>query len=265
MENDIKDYKQLVESFSYQTLPVEDRTVIEGHLHTLQSQSTQKTDELKRILTQLTAARFWPTHTHKEAPAIGNAKADFVNQIHTLKGSLSQLHGMLQAVGTRWDQISTQLQGNGSSSQANTFLAEAIVPAELEKIRDTLTSIAGRLVTLENEVTRPKEVILEQIDAIVAENVQSVVLASTGDVQAKPPAPRATLTDEQLRTLRILQENAVATGQQVARLSQEVTQMATRNDQLQTENMQLQAENAQLRQQIEEVSPCTLCRAIDRP
>ncbi|KAI0747032.1 hypothetical protein C8Q80DRAFT_815112 [Daedaleopsis nitida] len=255
MENDIKDYKQLVESFSYQALPADDRSVIEGHLHTLQGQMAQKLEELKKILTQLTNAKFWPTHTHRQAPALDqyNGNPEVASQIQTVKESVLQLHSMFQAVGTRWEQISTQLQSNGSSSQANTFLAEAIVPAELEKIRDTLSSIENRLGTLESEIARPKEVILEQVDAIVAENVQAVVLASTGNVQAQPPAPRAALTDEQLRTLQVLQQNAAATGQQVARLSQEITQLAARNDQLQTENMQLQAENAQLRQQLEEL------------
>ncbi|RPD56964.1 hypothetical protein L227DRAFT_633021 [Lentinus tigrinus ALCF2SS1-6] len=253
MDNDIKDYKQLVDSFSYGTLPAEDRTVIEGHLHTLQSQLGQKSDELKKILTQLTAAKFWPTHTTKQPPGSGQetVNAEIASQIQTLKGSVSQLHTMLQAVRTRWDEVLAKLQSDGNSS-ANTFLAEAIVPTELEKIRDTLTSIEERLGSVENEVTRPKEVFLEQVDAIVAENAQSVILASTGNVHAQPPAPRAALTDEQLKMLQILQQNAAATAQQVNQLSKQVTQLAAHNDQLKTESMQLQGENAQLRQQLEE-------------
>ncbi|TFK86668.1 hypothetical protein K466DRAFT_492393 [Polyporus arcularius HHB13444] len=255
MDNDIKDYRQLVESFSYSTLPAEDRTVIEGHLHTLQSQLGQKSDDLKKILTQLTAAKFWPTHTHRQPPGSGqdNVNPEVAHQIQTLKGSVSQLHAMLQAVRTRWDQVLAQLQSDGNSSQPNTFLAEAIVPPELEKIRDTLTSIEERLGAMESEVTRPKEVFLEQVDAIVAENAQSIVLASTGNVHAQPPAPRAALTDEQLKMLQTLQHNAAVTGQQVNQLSAQVTQLATHNDQLKTESMQLQAENAQLRQQLEEM------------
>ena len=64
---------------------------------------------------------------------------------------------------------------------------------------------------------------------------------------------RAALTDEQLKMLQTLQQNAAATAQQVNQLSKQVTQLATHNDQLKTESMQLQAENAQLRQQLEEV------------
>ena len=254
MDNDIKDYKQLVESFSYSALPAEDRTVIEGHLHTLQSQLGQKSDELKKLLTQLTNAKFWPTHTNKQPPGSGQDNVDpgLASQIQTLKGSISQLHTMLQAVRTRWDQVLAKLQTDGNSS-ANTFLAEAIVPSELEKIRDTASTIEQRLGSMENEVMRPKEVFLEQVDAIVAENVQSIVLASTGNVHAQPPAPRAALTDEQLKMLQTLQQNAAATAQQVNQLSKQVTQLATHNDQLKTESMQLQAENAQLRQQLEEV------------
>ncbi len=273
MENDIRDYKQLVESFSYQTLPAEDRTVIEGHLHTLQGQLAQKTDEMKKVITNLSAAKFWSTYTNKRtAPAeLDNGvngqeqKQEFANQTGALKGSVSHLQLLFKTVDARWENLSNQLQnnrtssggGNGNgeiaSSQASTFLVEAIVPAELEKIRNTLANFENRLGALERGVQQDHS-LLEQLDAIVAENVQAVVLASTGIVQTKPPEPRAAaLTDEQLRTLQTLQQNAAVTGQHVARLSQEVAQLAGYNERLQTENMALLAENVQLRQQLEEV------------
>ena len=276
MENDIRDYKQLVESFSYQALPVEDRTVIEGHLHTLQGQLAQKTEEMKKIINNLSAAKYWSTYTNKHAPPAelaGNGvngqehKQEFAARTGALKGSVSQLQLLFKTVEARWENVSNQLQqhnsgsgggnGNGNgetaSSPASSFLAEAIVPAELTKIRDTLANFEDRLGTLERGVQQDQS-LLEQLDVIVAENVQAVVLASTGTVQAKPPEPRtAALTDEQLRTLQTLQQNAAVTGQHVARLSQEVAQLAGYNERLQTENMALQAENVQLRQQLEEV------------
>ncbi|PIL27723.1 hypothetical protein GSI_10876 [Ganoderma sinense ZZ0214-1] len=273
MENDIRDYKQLVESFSYQTLPAEDRTVIEGHLHTLQGQLAQKTDEMQKIVNNLSAAKFWPTYTNKHSPPAeldnsANAqehKQAFATQTGALKGSVSQLQLLFKTVDARWENLSNQLQqhnrgsggGNGNgettSSPASTFLAESIVPTELQKIRDTLANFEDRLGALERGVQQDQS-LLEQLDAIVAENVQAVVLASTGTVQAKAPEPRtAALTDEQLRTLQTLQQNAAVTGQHVARLSQEVAQLAGYNERLQTENMTLQAENVHLRQQLEEV------------
>ncbi|KAI1797976.1 hypothetical protein LXA43DRAFT_876275 [Ganoderma leucocontextum] len=279
MENDIRDYKQLVESFSYQTLPAEDRTVIEGHLHTLQGQLAQKTDEMKKIITTLSAAKFWPTHTNKHTPPaeLNNngvngqqQKQEIANEIGALKGFVSQLQLLFKTVDARWENLSNQLQNNHNSSsgsgsgsgggnvemasnQASTFLAEAIVPSELEKIRDTLSNFEDRLSALERAVQQDQS-LLEQLDTIVAENVQAVVLASTGNVHAKPPEPRAAvLTDEQLKTLQTLQQNAAVTGQHVARLSQEVAQLAGYNERLQTENMALQAENVQLRQQLEEL------------
>ncbi|KAM5530372.1 hypothetical protein V8D89_015958 [Ganoderma adspersum] len=275
MENDIRDYKQLVESFSYQTLPVEDRTVIEGHLHTLQGQLAQKTGEMKKIINNLSAAKYWSTYTNKHAPPAelgDNAvngqehKQEFAARTGALKGSVSQLQLLFKTVEARWENVFNQLQhnsgsgggnGNGNgetaSSPASTFLVEAIVPAELGKIRDTLANFEDRLGGLERGMQQDQS-LLEQLDAIVAENVQAVVLASTGTVQAKAPEPRvAALTDEQLRTLQTLQQNAALTGQHVARLSQEVAQLAGYNERLQTENMMLQAENVQLRQQLEEL------------
>lgn len=272
MENDIRDYKQLVESFSYQTLPAEDRTVIEGHLRTLQGQLAQKTDEMKKIITNLSAAKFWPTHTNKHPPEPDNnqQKQEFANETGALKGSVSQLQLLFKTVDARWENLSNQLKSNHNSSSdsgpgsgggnremaashASSFLAEAIVPTELEKIRNTLANFEDRLSALERGVQQD-QALGEQLDAIVAENVQTIVLASTGSVQMKPPEPRtAALTDEQLRTLQTLQQNATVTGQHVARLSQEVTQLAGYNERLQTENMALQAENVQLRQQLEEV------------
>ncbi|TBU31430.1 hypothetical protein BD311DRAFT_776108 [Dichomitus squalens] len=271
METDIRDYKQLVESFSYQTLPAEDRTVIEGHLQSLQGQLGQKADDMKKILTNLSSAKFWPIYTNRRTlpPGLdGNSKEhqqELAKEIGSLKGSVSQLQDLFKSVDARWEQMSKQLQSNLSSesratgggdvemasNQASTFLAEAIVPSELEKIRDTMANFEERLGRLERDVQDPS--LLAQIDAIIAENVQSIVLASTGTVQAKPPEPRAALTEEQLKTLQTLQQHAATTGQQVARLSQEVAQLAGFNERLQTENMALQAENVQLRQQLEEL------------
>lgn len=256
MENDIQDYKKLSESFNYQRLDEEDRTVLGGHAHTLELQLAQKTDELKRILTQLAAAKFWPTHTHRRAPSPaddGARQQELVGLLHTLSGSVAHLQGLLRAADARWEQLLAQLR-DSASADANAFLAEAIVPPELARAREALAGIEGRLATLERDVAQQAAAYAAELDAIVAENVQAVALATTGAVQAHPPEPRgATLSDEQLRTLQTLQENAAATGQQVVHLSQEVQQLAAHNDALKTENLQLQAETAQLRQQLEEV------------
>lgn len=256
MENDINDFKKLSESFNYQRLDEEDRTVLGGHAQTLQVQHAQKSEELKRILSQLGAAKFWSTHSHRRAPTSAEDAArqqELLGHLHTLSGSVSHLQELLRTVDVRWEQVFQRLQANRNAGDANTFLAEAIVPPELEKINESLAAFDGRLSSLEYDITQQSQGYLQELDAIVAENMQALALASSGTVQARPPEPRAALSDEQLQTLKMLQENAATTGQQVTRLSQEMKDLATRNDGLQTENMQLQAECAQLRQQLEEV------------
>ena len=257
MERDIQDFKKLSESFNYQRLDEEDRTVLGSHAQTLQVQFAQKSEELKRLLTQLAAAKFWPTHTNKRPTSDTTDAArqqELIKLVQSLSGSITQLQDLLRTVDGRWEQVHRQLQENrATGADANTFLVEAIVPTELGKVREALSTFGDRLGVLERDVTQASQGYLSELDAIVAENIQAITLAATGTVQARPPEPRAALTDEQLRTLKALQENAAATGQQVVRLSQEVQQLAAHNDGLQTENLQLQAECAQLRQQLQEV------------
>ncbi|KAI0371300.1 hypothetical protein BV20DRAFT_1112667 [Pilatotrama ljubarskyi] len=266
MENDVRDYKQLVESFSYQSLPAEDRTVIEGHLHTLQSQLAEKSEEMKKLLTQLANAKFWLTYSDKSK----EGGQEVPKEVQGLKASVSQLQVLFQTVATRWEQVGKSLQGNrlsgisnhsvnipGSSQgvgQSNALIAEAIMPKELDKIRNAITSFEERLASLENKTAHSNDIMPEEFDAIVAENVQALMLAATGTVQAAPPPPRTanTLTANQLKMLETLQQNAAVTAQQVQQLSQKVTEMAGENELLQGENMSLRAENAQLRQQLEQ-------------
>ncbi|KAI0360433.1 hypothetical protein OH77DRAFT_1586044 [Trametes cingulata] len=271
MENDVRDYKQLVESFSYQSLPAEDRTVIEGHLHTLQAQLADKSEELKRILTQLANAKFWLTYSDKSRTSSSReGSQEVTKEVQGLKASVSLLQNLFQTVATRWDQVGKSLQGNrlsgignhsinipGSSpgvGQSNALIAEAIMPKELDKIRNAITSFEDRLTSLENKAAHGSDFTPEEFDAIIAENVQALMLAATGAVQAAPPPPRPAnaLTAGQLKMLETLQQNAAVTAQQVQQLSQKVTEMAAENEHLQGGNMQLQAENAQLRQQLEE-------------
>ncbi|KAH9849577.1 hypothetical protein C2E23DRAFT_352731 [Lenzites betulinus] len=267
MENDVRDYKQLVDSFSYQSLPAEDRTVIEGHLTTLHTQLGEKAAEMKTLLTQLADAKFWPTHFASPQ----ESGQEMVKHVQGLKVSVSQLQGLFQTLGGRWEQVSKSLQSNrlanignhlfdssggspGSVGQPNTLIAEAIMPKELEKIRSSIASFEERLKNLENAATHSSEDVAEQIDVVVAENVQALMLAATGSVQATPPPPRPAnaLTAQQRQMLETLQQNAVVTAQQVQQLSQKVTEMATANEQLQGENVQLHAENTQLKQQLSE-------------
>lgn len=272
MENDVRDYKQLVESFSYQQLPAEDRTVIEGHMHTLQAQLAEKAEELKKALTQLADAQFWPTYADKsKATSPQESGEEIAKHVQGLKVSVSQLQGLFQTVGTRWEQVAKSLQSNrlsnighhstdtGSSQSAgqnNTLIAEAIVPKELEKIRNAIASFDLRLKNMETAALQSNDVVLEQLDAVIAENVQALMLAATGSVQAAPPPPRPAnaMTAQQRKMLETLQQNAAVTAQQVQQLSQKVTDMAAVNEQLQGENAHLQAENAQLRLQLNEVS-----------
>ncbi|KAI0336699.1 hypothetical protein GY45DRAFT_1315304 [Cubamyces sp. BRFM 1775] len=268
LENDVRDYQHLVESFSYQNLPQEDKSVIDGHLQAIQSRLEEKNDELKKILTQLTETKFWITYADKSKaspPQDGGQKVS--KQIQELKSAVSQLQGLFQTVGARWEQVLKSLQSNRLNSlgidlsggpqgvgQSNVLIAEAIVPKELEKIRGAIAGFEERLGSLENTTMQSSDTILEQLDAIVAENMQALILAATGTVQATPPLPRPsnTLSAHQLKMLETLQQNAAVTAQQVQQLSQKVTDMAGVNEQLHTENSHLVAENAQLRQQLAE-------------
>ncbi|KAI0646532.1 hypothetical protein C8Q79DRAFT_908973 [Trametes meyenii] len=271
IEKDIHDYNQLVDSFRYQALSAEDRTVIEGHLHALQSSLADKSGEMKNTITQLAAARFWPTYSEKFKTAPQDSGQEIAKQVQGLKAAVSQLQSLFHTVGTHWEQTAKTLQGNRLANignhamdvsrssqsgigQSNALIAEVIVPKELEKIRNAVSSFEGRLGALEETVTQNNEVVQEQIDAIVAENIQALTLAATGAVQARPPAPRPTntITAHQLKMLETLQQNAAVTAQQVQQLSQKVTDMAAANEQLQAENALLQGENMQLRQQLEE-------------
>ncbi|KAH9887220.1 hypothetical protein C8Q73DRAFT_656906 [Cubamyces lactineus] len=279
LENDVRDYQHLVESFSYQNLPQEDKSVIDGHLHTLQVRLGEKNDEMKRILTQLTDMKFWITYADKsKASPPQDGGQEVSKQIHELKSAVSQLQGIFQTVGARWEQVSKSLQSNRLNSlgidlsggpkgvgQSNVLIAEAIVPKELEKIRGAIASFEERLGSLENTTMQSSDSILEQLDAIVAENMQALILAATGTVQAKPPPPRPanTLSVHQLKMLETLQQNAAVTAQQVQQLSQKVTDMAGMNEQLQTENSHLVAENAQLRQQLAEAMAIQMPAASD--
>ncbi|KAI0674541.1 hypothetical protein C8Q78DRAFT_1015408 [Trametes maxima] len=271
VEKDVHDYKQLVDSFRYQALPAEDRTVIEGHLHALQSSLADKAKEMKSTIIQLAAARFWPTYSDKSRPAPQDSGQEIAKQVQGLKAAISQLQSLFHTVGAHWEQTAKSLQNNrlagignhtmdtpgssqGGIGQSNALIAEVIVPKELEKIRNAVSSFEGRLGTLEGAVAQNSDFIPEQIDVIVAENIQALTLAATGAVQARPPAPRPTntLTAHQLKMLETLQQNAAVTAQQVQQLSQKVTDMAAVNEQLQGENAILQGENMQLRQQLEE-------------
>ncbi|EIW55566.1 uncharacterized protein TRAVEDRAFT_30369 [Trametes versicolor FP-101664 SS1] len=270
MENDVRDYKQLVESFSYQSLPAEDRTVIEGHMHTLQAQLAEKSEEMKKALTQLAEAQYWTTYGDSSSTAPQVAGQEITKHVQGLKVSVSQLQSLFTTVGTHWESVAKSLQSNRLSNignhamdtsgapqgvgQSNALIAEVIVPKELEKIRNTIASFDVRLKAVENAAAESSEVVGEQIDALVAENVQALMLAATGSVQASPPPPRPAnaLTAQQRKMLETLQQNASVTQQHVQRLSQKVTEMATENEQLQGENAQLHAENVQLRQQLSE-------------
>ncbi|KAI0634820.1 hypothetical protein C8Q77DRAFT_1104172 [Trametes polyzona] len=271
LEKEVSDYKQLVESFSYKALPAADRVVIEKHLTTLEARLAPKTEEFKGALKQLAEAKFWSTYSdHTRVPPQESGQ-EIEKHVQGLKVSVSQLQGLFQTVGTRWEQVAKTLQSNrlsniGSSNamdisgpaaqggQANTLVAEAIIPKELEKIRNSIASFAERLKAVENAALQSGEAVMEEIDAVVAENVQALLLAATGSVQATvpPPRPANTLTAQQRKMLETLQQNAAVTAQQVQQLSQKVTDMAAANDQLQGENAQLQAENARLRQQLSE-------------
>ncbi|KAH9941136.1 uncharacterized protein BXZ73DRAFT_42156 [Epithele typhae] len=258
MKNDIQDYKKLAESFNYQRLDQEDRTVLGGHAQTLEQQLAKKSEDLRHILTQLAGARFWPTHTRKRAPtpdSDGARQQEFIGHLQSINASVTILQGLLRTADRRWETIAARLEDDHRTSDPSAFLAEAVVPAELAKIRDELAEVERRLGDLEAGAARHRDALADEVDAIVAENVQAVVLAATGSVEARPPVPRAVaaLSEEQLRTLRTLQENAAATGQQVARLSNEVQALAGSNDVLRAENVQLQAECAQLKQQLQEV------------
>ncbi|KAI0824807.1 hypothetical protein BC628DRAFT_1321578 [Trametes gibbosa] len=272
MESDVRDYKQLVDSFSYQSLPAEDRTVIEGHLTAIQAQLAEKSEEMKTLLTQLADAKFWPTHSDQaRGSSPQESGQEIVKHVQGLKVSVSQLQGLFQTLGTRWEQVSKSLQSNRLSSignhsfdipgaaqggvgQSSTLIAEALMPKELDKIRSSIASFDERLKNVEKAATNSSEIVSEQIDVVVAENVQALMLAATGSVQATPPPPRPAnaLTAQQRQMLETLQQNAVVTAQQVQQLSQKVTEMAAANEQLQGENVQLQAENARLRQQLSE-------------
>ncbi|KAI0777201.1 hypothetical protein BD413DRAFT_172001 [Trametes elegans] len=262
MENDVRDYQQLVESFSYQSLPPEDRSVIDGHLQGLQTQLAGKTEEMKKVLEQLADTKLWPTNAEKAKSLPQDISQEVAKQVQGLKVSASHLQGLFQTLGSRWEQVSKSLQSNRLSAagagqsqpQPNTLIAEALVPKELEKVRNSIASFEERLRTLENVVVNNGEVVLEQVDAIVTESAQALTLAATGTVQATPPVPRAAsaLTAHQLKMLETLQQNAAVTAGQVQQLSQKVTEMAAANEQLQVENMHLQQENAHLKQQLEE-------------
>lgn len=280
MENDVRDYKQLVESFSYQSLPAEDRTVIEGHMHTLQAQLAEKSEEMKKALTQLAEAQYWTTYGDSSSTAPQVAGQEITKHVQGLKVSVSQLQSLFTTVGTHWESVAKSLQSNRLSNignhamdtsgapqgvgQSNALIAEVIVPKELEKIRNTIASFDVRLKAVENAAAESSEVVVEQIDALVAENVQALMLAATGSVQASPPPPRPAnaLTAQQRKMLETLQQNASVTQQHVQRLSQKVTEMATENEQLQGENAQLHAENVQLRQQLSEVRRLELCVVV---
>ncbi|KAI8986670.1 hypothetical protein BD414DRAFT_440026 [Trametes punicea] len=266
LESDVRDYQQLVESFSYQNLSAEDKAVIDGHLHTLQSRLAERTEEVKKSLSQLADSKYWLTYSDKAKASPQERSQEIAKQMHSLKVSVSHLQELFQTVEARWEQASKSLNTNrnglavdifGASQgigQSNALIAGAIVPKELEKIRGAIASFEERLGSLENAALHSSELMLEQLDVIVAENVQALILCSTGAVQAKPPQPRPTnaLTAHQLKVLERLQQHAAVTTQQVQQLSQEVTELASVKEQLQTKNSQLLAENAQLRQQLAE-------------
>ncbi|CDO77962.1 hypothetical protein BN946_scf184971.g12 [Trametes cinnabarina] len=265
LENDVREYQQLVESFSYQNLSADDKAVIDGHLQTLQSRLADKTEEMKKSVANMANSKSWLAYMGQSGASPQEKGQQIAKEIQGLKVSVSQLHNLLQTVGSRWEQVSKSLQSNrlnnlgldtsGPSQgvgQSNVLIAEAIVPKELERIRSAISSFEDRLRSLETSTLQSSDAMVEQLDAVVAENVQALILASTGTVQATPPAPRpnSALTAHQLKMLETLQQNAAVTAQQVQQLSQKVTDIASANDQLQAENSHLLAENAQLRQQL---------------
>ncbi|KAI9062235.1 hypothetical protein FKP32DRAFT_1538225, partial [Trametes sanguinea] len=265
LENDVSDYQQLVESFSYQNLSTADKAVIDNHLNDLQTRLAQKNEELKKSVAHVANSKSWLAYSNDPNSLPQEKGQQVAKEIQGLKASVSQLQSLFQTVASRWEQVSKSLQSNrlnnlgldpsGPSQgvgQSNALIAEAIVPKELEKIRSSIVAFEERLRSLESSALQGNDSAVEQLDTIVAENVQALILAATGAVQAAPPPPRpnSALTAHQLKMLETLQQNAAVTAQQVQQLSQKVTDLASTNDQLQTENSHLLAENAQLRQQL---------------
>ncbi|OSD08799.1 hypothetical protein PYCCODRAFT_1429865 [Trametes coccinea BRFM310] len=280
LENDVRDYQQLVESFSYQNLSTEDKAVIDSHLHALQSRLAEKNEELKRSVVQVANSKSWLAYIDNSNASPQEKGQQIAKEIQGLKASVSQLQSLFQTVGSHWEQVSKSLQSNrlnnlglevpGPSQgvgQSNALIAEAIVPKELEKIRSSIIAFEERLKSLEISALQGNDPAAEQLDAIVAENVQALILAATGAVQAAPPPPRpnSALTAHQLKMLETLQQNAAVAAQQVQQLSQKVTDMASTNEQLQTENSHLLAENAQLRQQLADAMVNQIPAGTDTP
>jgi hypothetical protein len=260
-EQKLRSWRQLGSSSCRANLSTDDESRMTAKTRSLEIVYEGKKKEIFDVIQKLTASDYWPAI---KPPELQSLEAKFLSMkqfLSELRDSVNDLHTNFSALLKSKDKDSGTTSKDsgepplkkrrieGEDAMADT--SEGSLPSRaLEGIQEHLTSIAGQLSDLQNDIYQRDTIMEDEIEARIDARLEEVVIFP--DEVDMNPSPDVVTSVVQAETAKGL-EMISATSQQLGEVAQEVANLTTQSKDIDDEATRARQENERLKAEVAQV------------